>query len=658
MKTNNRSTESISANLCETKPRFSIFNTQYSILFLALFFFLFSGNVNAQTDLEIADAAYENREYATVLPMYLKFIAKSKSNKGLAEMTFKVAECYRYTGKLKEAISWYDKAKARGYDKPNYLYQQGRIYMRLGEYENARSKFQAFLEQVPNDKDATRMIANCNTALNMPADPILHTVVNETSLNTRFNDYSAFPIKDKLYFTSSRLDGDAKVYAYDGEGFSDIYVSAYQKEDKIWSKPKAVENINTPFNEGVMTYCERTKTAYFTKCNDNKSKKEFCGIVETTYDETAGTWSVPKAINLSFKQTADMQQAAISADGKRLFFCSKMEGGKGGSDIWMMRLNGEEWGEPRNLGDAVNTELDELFPVVRDSALLFSSDGHPGFGGLDMYVTTQNENGEWLKPTHIKMPFNSPDDDFFMVFTNAKNTSGYFTSNRLGGAGGDDIYNFFLTPVNLVVKGRITDVDDSKPLAGAKVVLTAADGSSDTTYTNANGEYAFNLDKDQDYKINVITPGYFGDSKKLSTQGEKFSKEFSKATGHNYDFSIKRIPKEEIKIEDIYYDYDSYNLRDESKPSLDKLVKLLEDTPEAQVQINSHTDERGKLDYNMKLSENRAKSVVDYLIEKGISPTRLSSKGFASTQPVVKNAKTEEEHQKNRRTTFQVLKND
>ena len=155
-----------------------------------------------------------------------------------------------------------------------------------------------------------------------------------------------------------------------------------------------------------------------------------------------------------------------------------------------------------------------------------------------------------------------------------------------------------------------------------------------------------------------MTPGYFGDSRKLSTQGEKFSKEFSKANGNNYDFSIKRIPKEEIKIEDIYYDYDSYNLRDESKPSLDKLVKLLEDTPGALVQINSHTDERGKFEYNLKLSENRAKSVVDYLVEKGISAGRLSSKGFASSQPVVKGAKTEEEHQKNRRTTFQVLKND
>jgi peptidoglycan-associated lipoprotein len=201
-------------------------------------------------------------------------------------------------------------------------------------------------------------------------------------------------------------------------------------------------------------------------------------------------------------------------------------------------------------------------------------------------------------------------------------------------------------------------METNQPIAGAIVVLSAADGTSDTTTTNANGEYLFNLDKDKDYKINVLNPGYFGDSRKLSTQGVKASKEYSKANGQNYDFAIKRIPKEEIKIDNIYYDYDSYNLREESKPSLDKLVKLLEDTPGALVQINSHTDERGKFDYNLTLSDNRAKSVVEYLISKGISAGRLSSKGFSSSQPVVKNAKTEEEHQMNRRTTFQVLKND
>jgi outer membrane protein OmpA-like peptidoglycan-associated protein len=350
-----------------------------------------------------------------------------------------------------------------------------------------------------------------------------------------------------------------------------------------------------------------------------------------------------------------MGQPSISSDGKQLYFASRMEGSTGGSDVWVTTYNGSQWGEPQNLGTTINTEFDEMFPVVfHDSILYFSSEGNIGYGGLDLFYSVKS-NGTWGKPVNLKAPFNSSADDFAIVYNNDK-SAGYFSSNRTGGAGSDDIYSFFLTPVNLTVKGRVTDVDGGNALVNAMVILSSADGN-DTTYTNANGEYTFVLDKDKDYKINVISPGYFGDSRRLTTQGEKFSKEFSKANGNNYDFSIKKIPKTEIKIENIYYDYDSYNLRDESKPELDKLVKLLEDTPDANVQINSHTDERGKFDYNMKLSENRAKSVVDYLIEKGISPGRLSSKGFASSQPVIKNAKTEEEHQMNRRTTFQVLNN-
>jgi peptidoglycan-associated lipoprotein len=612
----------------------------------------------AQTDMELADVSFENKEYSTALALFLKIHDKLKTKKHTGELKFKIAECYRYTGKALEAISWYDKAHEAGYNHPNYLFHQAKIYLRLGDYENAQDKITRFLAEVPDDKDALIILNNCKYARNLPKDSSIYTVKNESLLNTRFNDYAAISIHDKVYFTSSRIVDEKtdKIYPYDGEGFSDIYVTAYSQEDKSYFRPKKVEVLNSAFNEGIMSFCEKTKTAYFNKCNDNKSKIARCLIVETTLQED-GRWSPPTPINLSFKPTADMRHPAISPDGKRLYFASDMPGGKGGSDIWMMKKIGDEWSEPILLGSSVNTEFNEMFPTLHGNTLYFSSDGLPGFGGLDIYFSEWNDEGEFSPATHLKPPFNSSGDDFLLTFINDEKTKGFFTSNRAGGKGGDDLYSFYLTPVFLTVKGVITDADNQQPIANAQVILSSANGRTDTTFTSTNGEYFFDLEKDKDYKINAIAPGYFGDSRKLSTQGEKFSKEFSKATGYNYDFSIKRIPKEEIKIEDIFYDYDSYTLREESKPSLDKLVKLLEDTPDAIVQINSHTDERGKFEYNMKLSENRAKSVVNYLIEKGINPTRLSSKGFASTQPVVKNAKTEEEHQKNRRTTFQVLKN-
>lgn len=627
----------------------------YKLLVTALFAFIIATGAFAQTNLEMGNDAYNAKEYTEALAYYQKVLKKPYKGVDVPEVKFKVAESLRYTGKYEEAIAAYDDAKAAGYTNPNYLYHQGTIYLKQGNYESAKKKFEAFLEAVPGDKDATRLLNNAKFATSTVEDKSVYTFKIESALNSAYNDYAPFMVKDKLIFTSSRLeDKGQEVYTYDGQGFSSLYTSTYVKDNKSWSTPAKATALATEFNDGVLTYCDKTKTAYYTRCNDNKSKTVQCGIVESTYDETAGTWSAPKPITLALAQKGDMEQPAISADGEVLYFVSRMEGGQGGTDIWMMRKSGSQWGEPQNLGGTVNTEFDEMFPVENNGMLYFSSEGFTGYGALDLFSTT-NTNGSWSKPTNLRAQFNSSADDFFITF--AKDGSGYFTSNRKGGSGGDDIYSFFVTPVTLTVKGRITDQDGGAGIAGAKVYLTTADGI-DSTLTDANGEYTFTLDKDKDYKINVSNPGYFGDSRKLTTQGEKFSKEFSKATGYNYDFAIKKIPKTEIKIDNIYYDYDSYTLREESKPSLDILVKLLEDTPGALVQINSHTDERGKQPYNQKLSEDRAKSVVDYLVSKGISQGRLSWKGFGFAQPVIKGAKTEEEHQQNRRTAFQVINND
>lgn len=611
--------------------------------------------IYAQSYLEQATEAFNNREYTQALALYQKVLAKPDKKTDMAQVKFNVAECYRYTGKYEDAITWYNQAKADGYANANYLYHQTNIYIKQGKYEQAQQKIESFLSAQPGDKDGMRMLNNCKFALAAVKDSSVYTIKNEQSLNSPYNDYAATTLRLLTLFTSSRLeDKSEQVYSFDAQGYSDFYITAYFKEDKTWSKPKKVAAISLPeANEGVLSWCEKTKTVYYTRCNDKKSKDSFCKIYEAAYDDATNTFGVPKPIALGFQQKYDMQHPAISADGSKLYFVAKTDGGQGGADIWYMRKSGDTWGDPVNAGSGINTEFDEMFPTLRDSVLFFASEGHTGFGGLDIFYAVQGADG-WSKPVNMKQPFNSSADDFYLAM-NADGKSGYYTSNRTGGLGGDDIYSFYLTPVSITVKGRITDQETGMPLAGATIIITAADGSIDSTTTNANGEYTFDLDKDKNYKINAMAPGYFGDSRKLSTAGEKFSKEFSKATGHNYDFAIKRIPKEEIRIDNIYYDLDSYVLREESKPSLDKLVKILEDTPDAFVQINSHTDERGKAEYNQTLSENRAKSVVEYLVSKGISEGHLSYKGFGFMQPVVKGAKTEEEHQQNRRTAFQVI---
>ncbi|MCS6933804.1 MAG: OmpA family protein [Chitinophagales bacterium] len=611
--------------------------------------------VQAQTNLELANEAFQNRDYVGALTYYRKVLEKPDKKTDLSLVKYNVAECYRYTGRYEDAITWYNQAKAEGYNQPNYLYHQANLYIKQGKYEQALQKIESFLSTQPGDKDALRLREICRFAMTATPDSSVFTIRNEQAINSAYNDYAALRIKLLTFLSSSRIEDKSEpVYTFDGQGFSDIYVTAFFKEDKTWSKPRRVPAISVPeVNEGVMSWCEKTRTVYFTRCNDKKSKDGLCKIYEAVYDENTNTFQTPKPISLSFTQKYDMQHPAISADGSKLYFSARADGGMGGADIWFMRRSGDVWGEPVNLGSVVNTEWDEVFPTLYDSLLIFASDGHPGYGALDIFYSIQGADG-WTRPVNMKPPFNSSADDFYL-FWQPDGKGGYFTSNRPGGAGGDDIYSFYLTPIQLTVKGRITDQETGQPLAGATVILTAADGWTDSVKTNADGEYSFALEKDKNYKINVQQPGYFGDSRKLSTAGEKFSKEFSRATGHNYDFAIKRIPKEEIRIDNIYYDLDSYVLREESKPELDKLVKILEDTPDAIVQINSHTDERGSAEYNQKLSENRARSVVEYLVSKGISEGRLRYKGFGFTQPVVKGAKTEEEHQRNRRTAFQVI---
>src|ERR1043165_411908 len=379
---------------------------------------------NAQTYLEMADEAYANKEYTTALGLYDKALKKPSKSDDLATINFKVAESYRNTGKYDLAIQYYGQAKAAGYTNPNYLFKQGSIYLKQGKYDQAQEKFEAFLAAQPGDKEATLQLNNTKYIKNLPKDSSVFTFKNEAGLNTSFSEYAALPLKNgSVIFTSGRIsEKEEKTYSADGQGFSDLYQSTYSKDDKTWTTAKKLDALNSPINEGLLCYCEKTKTAYFDRGNDSKCKSTLEKIYEVSYDESTGTFGTPKPISLSFTQKANMKHPAISTDGNTLYFVSKMEGGLGNYDIWISRRNGDSWGEPVNAGNIINTEFDEAFPVVKDSALLYSTDGLPGFGALDLFVTVNN-NGSWSKPQNLKAPFNSSGDDFFIAY-NADGKSG------------------------------------------------------------------------------------------------------------------------------------------------------------------------------------------------------------------------------------------
>jgi len=318
------------------------------------------------------------------------------------------------------------------------------------------------------------------------------------------------------------------------------------------------------------------------------------------------------------------------------------------------------WGTPTNLGSAVNTTADEMYPYISPSGkLYFSSNGHPGMGGLDIFHATET-GGSWGTLNNIKSPMNSPSDDFGIMFND--DITGYLTSNREGGLGADDIYAFRIPPPVFTVSGRVYDTDTKESIADATVELFGSDGTSLSVKTGSDGMYRYELKPEAKYKISASYTGYLTKFLEVSTVGMDESKEFV----GDFDFPLKSTSKP-IELPEIFYDLDKSTLRAESKKELDGLIKVLDENPTITIRIEAHTDTRATNEYNVDLSKRRAKSVVDYLVKNGVDAARLTSEGFGETKTRISDeeiaklatdAEKEDAHQKNRRTEFNVLSTD
>ena len=369
------------------------------------------------------------------------------------------------------------------------------------------------------------------------------------------------------------------------------------------------------------------------------------------------TWTTPEVLQL-FADSITVGQPALSADERSLFFvATDAPGGLGGRDIWManMAKGGGKPEAPVNLGPSINTQGNEMFPFhTKDNTLYFSSDYLPGMGGLDIFMATGGGT-EWSQPVNMRSPINSGADDFAFIAKGKE--KGFLSSNREGGKGKDDIYVQKLAPLIFNVAGNIYDDSTREALGNADVKLLNPDDSTYQSGTSDNkGNYSFKLKENQNYQILVSRRDYFCNTAEVSTKNQPVSKNFT------IDIPLKRVPLEEITLEDILYDLDSDKLTDSSKIKLQKLVKILKSSPNLKIGIYSHTDSRGSDEYNMDLSQRRAQSVVNFLIEQGIENERLTPQGFGETKLLNKCANgvecTEAEHAINRRTTFKVLSSD
>jgi len=627
-------------------------------IFTILIVLLIAGNASfSQTLLQKADTAFAKREYTTAIQLYKDVLKKGKGA-DVALINFKIGEAYKTGNNFNEAVIWYDKAIKAGYSNPVAIFNYAEVLTLSGDYTNAKNYYEQYLILEPDDKIAQKRLESIKLANTKPKEAPIYAVTNLKELNTKYSEYGVAKVKDKVIFASSRMDKKSKVYELTGQGFSNFYVTHFIADKGQWSAPElATGGLNSEFNDGTFYYDEKSNTGYFMQCNGLKGKEENCNLYTATYNESNGVWSEAKIFEYNSNKF-NIGHPAMTSDGLILFFVSDMTGGLGGSDIWMMKKNPTTsiWSSPVNLGENINTKGNEMFPyVLGDTSFYFSSNGHLGYGGLDIFVCKLNKDGSLGQPQNLMPPFNSSGDDFGILYQ-TKN-SGLFSSNRSGGVGDDDIYAFDLLPVNITASGTIIDRENKVNIPDATITLKGSDGSVLTTKSEKDGKYEFKgLKREINYTVQSSKDKFLtSEEKKFSTAGVKYDKAFNKTVGYDLDLSMIAVTKEEINIPNIYYDYNKADLRPESKIELDKLISILKENPKIKILINSHTDSRGTQTYNQDLSERRAQSVVDYLIEKGISKDRLQSKGWAATKPLIKNAKTEEEHQSNRRTTFNIL---
>ncbi|MFH0866672.1 MAG: OmpA family protein [Bacteroidota bacterium] len=584
-----------------------------------------------------ADNAFQYKQYYEAIGLYKKAYTKIKKNKAeRARVIFQTAECYRLTNDTKQAEVWYKKAIGVKYpDVLTTLYYAD--MMKANEkYEDAIVQYNAYKELAPDDTRGTKGAESCALAQQWKDNPTRYEVENVKQFNSKDMDF-ATTYYDKKYksliFTSTREGSTgAELDFWTGQNFSDLYLTAQDKKG-TWSTPSTVgENINTKFNEGAACLNDKCNEMYFTRCGVEKKKELSCQIYMAKKKGTA--WDIPDVVPLG-ADSFTYGHPALSSDELTLYFASDMDGGYGGKDIWMVKRTKKTkaWDAAVNLGKKINTDGDEMYPFIRDDGMLFfASSGLLGMGGLDIFKV-EKVGDNFGNPTNLKYPINSAGDDFAIIFE-GKLEKGYLSSNRKGGKGSDDIYSFYQPPLLFTLQGTICN-DSSKTtpkemIKGAIITLSGSDGTIISDTTDALGAYKFDNKQflgNTSYVIEVTSKGYFGAKGKETTLTLERSKDFV------HDFCLIPIPKTAIVLPEIRYGLAEWDLKPQYQDSLNGLIKTLEDNPQLVIELGSHTDNRGSLEYNDSLSFKRAKSVVDYLISKGIAGDRMVPTGYGERVP-------------------------
>ena len=598
----------------------------FTILYIAIAAVLLVG-CGADTAVKKGDKFYALGEYFDAAAQYRKAYTQTpaKERKLRGERSAKMADCYRRINQTQRAIAAYNNAMrfhAADSLTPFYL---GQLLMKNGDYKGAEKAFQQALDSLPDFELAKNGLLAARRAPTWKQEGSKYKVKREDNFNSRRADFSpmlAGDAYDQLYFTSTRnqAQGD-ELSGITGAKPSDIFFA--QKDDKgKWGKPQTIDSeLNTAFDEGACSFSPDSRTMYLTQCKTDPSYPRYAVIC--TSQRSDASWSKATELPITRDTLSTFAHPAVSPDGLWLYFVSDMPGGLGGYDIWRAPLTSSGVGPVENLGAPINTPGNEMFPTFRPNGdLYFSSDGHPGLGGLDIFIAKPTESGWEME--HPGYPLNSQGDDFGMTFEGLHNR-GYFSSNRGDARGWDHIYSFEKSEVLVTVKGWVYEIDGYE-LPAAQVYMVGNDGTNLKLNVKGDGSFTQEIQTGVDYVFLGTCQGYLNHKEELRVDTATVSNEY-----------VLQFPLADISapvlIDNIFYDFDKATLRPESTEALDRLVQLLNDNPNVTIELSAHTDYKGSDKYNERLSQRRAESVVNYLIAHGIASDRLTPKGYGEQKP-------------------------
>ena len=595
------------------------------ILYMMVAVAMLSGCRGAK--LSTADEQYARGEYHAAMLTYKKVynkLTKREERPLRGTVAFRMGECYRHLNMAANASGAYRNAIRYNYpDSMALLYLAQSQHME-GKYKDAVKNYEAFLEKQPKSVLARDGLRGSQNAARIKAAPTRYKVSAAKLFNSRRADFSPMFLDgshDQLYFTSSteKSKGTAKS-EITGTKNSDIYV-AKKNEKGVWQRPEPAEGeLNTDFDEGVTSFSPDGSTMYLAKARRELNSATSVEIY--TSQRSEAKWSAPVKLEITADTLSAYGDPAVSPDGTWLYFSSDMPGGQGGKDLWRINLK-ERVGSLENLGDVINTPGDERFPYVRsDSVLYFASNGHAGLGGLDIFKATLTASGGW-NIENMGWPMNSSYDDFGITF--GEGESGFFSSNRNDARGYDHIYSFVKPELKITISGYVLDRDE-EPVPNAVIRIVGDDGSNQKAIGKSDGTFQFNLQRGVKYVMMAGAKGYMNGKQEFVSDMAEEDAEYA------VDFILAAMTKPQV-IENIFYDFDKASLRAESKAALDSMVTILKDNPQIVIEMASHTDRWGSNEYNLKLSDRRAKSVVDYLIAAGVESSRLRPKGYGKTRP-------------------------